>query len=167
MKISISRNGTELGEWTEEEVRSFYKEGQLVATDYYWKEGMAEWAELLKMIKPTPPFTKTALQVKEELPVTNEQPAPAIEEPSNGGINRLTFIGLLVGWWGLTAILSFFMSADIIMGIGFFVVITLVAARLVNMGSKQVYCLLFLIPFVNLYILYICLFQAPNSVKKK
>jgi hypothetical protein len=54
MNLSISRNGVEIGEWTEEEVRSLYTEGKLLPTDYYWKEGMTEWAELYKMIKPTP-----------------------------------------------------------------------------------------------------------------
>src|ERR1035441_6403628 len=54
MNISISRNGVEIGEWTEEEVHSLYKEGQLLPTDYYWRVGMTEWAELSKMIKPTP-----------------------------------------------------------------------------------------------------------------
>ena len=43
MNISISRDGAEIGEWTEERVCSLYKEGQLLPTDLYWKEGMAEW----------------------------------------------------------------------------------------------------------------------------
>jgi uncharacterized protein DUF4339 len=68
MNISISRDSVEIGEWTEDEVRALYKDGHLVATDYYWKEGMSEWAELSKMIKPAPPVPKT-------LPVDN-QPAP-------------------------------------------------------------------------------------------
>jgi hypothetical protein len=55
MNVSISRDGAEIGEWTEEHVCSLYKEGQLLPTDYYWKEGMTEWAELSKMIKSTPP----------------------------------------------------------------------------------------------------------------
>jgi hypothetical protein len=42
MNISISRDGVEIREWTEGEVREFYKEGRLIATDCYWKEGMSD-----------------------------------------------------------------------------------------------------------------------------
>jgi hypothetical protein len=35
MNVSISRNGVEIGEWTDDEVRTLYKEGKLVASDYY------------------------------------------------------------------------------------------------------------------------------------
>ena len=59
MNVSISRNGTELGDWPEDQVRILVKNGTLLATDYYWKEGMTEWAELSKMIKPPPPAGKT------------------------------------------------------------------------------------------------------------
>jgi GYF domain 2 len=55
MNISISRDGVEIGEWTEEKVHSLFKEGQLLPTDYYWRVGMTEWAELSKMIPPSPP----------------------------------------------------------------------------------------------------------------
>jgi hypothetical protein len=55
MNISISRDGTEIGEWTEEDVRALYAEGQLLPTDFYWKEGMSEWKELGTYIKPAPP----------------------------------------------------------------------------------------------------------------
>lgn len=55
MNISVSRGGAEIGEWSEEQVRSLYQEGKLLPTDHYWKEGMTEWAELSKMIKPPPP----------------------------------------------------------------------------------------------------------------
>lgn len=58
MNVSISRNGAEIGEWPEDEVRTLYKNGKLLPTDYYWKEGMTAWAELPKMIKPTPPTGK-------------------------------------------------------------------------------------------------------------
>lgn len=59
MNVSISRDGKELGEWPQEEVRSLYSKGKLLPTDHYWKEGMTEWAELSRMIKPPPPDVKT------------------------------------------------------------------------------------------------------------
>jgi hypothetical protein len=56
VNISISRDGVEIGDWTEEEVRTFFNEGRLVGTDYYWREGMSEWCVLTTLIKPPPPF---------------------------------------------------------------------------------------------------------------
>jgi len=66
MNISISRDGAEIGEWTEERVCSLYKEGQLLPTDLYWKEGMAEWESLTTFVKPTPPVV-TKLVVRTQV----------------------------------------------------------------------------------------------------
>jgi NOL1/NOP2/fmu family ribosome biogenesis protein len=54
MNISICRNGVEIGEWPEEQVRSLYQAGELRPTDHYWKAGMPEWIELYKMMQPAP-----------------------------------------------------------------------------------------------------------------
>jgi hypothetical protein len=56
MNITICRDGTEIGEWTDDEVRVFYGERRLVPTDLYWKEGMTQWESLAGFIKPPPPF---------------------------------------------------------------------------------------------------------------
>lgn len=58
--ISISRDGIEIGEWTETEVRGFYQEGRLVDTDCYWTEGMTQWTPLSRLIRPPPPFPSTS-----------------------------------------------------------------------------------------------------------
>ena len=58
MTISISRDGLEIGEWPENEIREFYHEGRLVDTDLFWKEGMTEWAPLSQLIRPPPPFPR-------------------------------------------------------------------------------------------------------------
>jgi hypothetical protein len=78
MKISISRDGVEIGEWTEEEVRVFYSEGRLAAKDHYWKEGMTEWAPLAGFIKPPPPFpVPHAIAV----PIPTPEPMAALPPP--------------------------------------------------------------------------------------
>jgi uncharacterized protein DUF4339 len=74
MNISISRFGKEIGEWTEEQVRALYKEGQLLPTDYYWKEGMTEWLELSKIMKPPPPKPTSK---KNDSPTT-----PSLSQPT-------------------------------------------------------------------------------------
>ena len=64
MNISICRDGVEIGEWTEADIRALYTDGQLLPTDLYWKEGMTEWVELRRMIKPpTPAATLPPLPV--------------------------------------------------------------------------------------------------------
>jgi GYF domain 2 len=103
MNLSISRDGVEIGEWTEEQVRAFYKDGQLLPTDHYWREGMTEWAELSRMIKPPPPSAIKSLPqvVKPTMPSTTqiipiEEDKPAARNaasvpppfiPNRGGIN--------------------------------------------------------------------------------
>jgi hypothetical protein len=55
MNLSISRDGGEIGTWTDEQVIAFYKAGQLLPTDYYWHDGMTEWHQLGTFVKPPPP----------------------------------------------------------------------------------------------------------------
>jgi hypothetical protein len=93
MNVSISRGGAEIGEWPEEQIRIFYKEGQLLATDLYWKEGMTEWSELSKLIKPPLPFAPN-------LPSTPVQLAPPLAAESVGKLNGVR------GWLALFCIVQ-------------------------------------------------------------
>jgi hypothetical protein len=79
MNVSISRDGVELGEWSEEQVRASYKEGHLLPTDHYWKEGMTEWAELSKMIKPPPPPPKILPPTDREEPTSKAIESQIVE----------------------------------------------------------------------------------------
>ena len=56
MNVTIARDGTTLGEWTEAEVRRYFYEGRLVATDHYWKPGMSSWFPLNVLMTQTPPL---------------------------------------------------------------------------------------------------------------
>ena len=55
MLISIARDGQEIGEWTDDQVRALSQDGQLLGTDYYWHEGMPAWLPLRSLLKPAPP----------------------------------------------------------------------------------------------------------------
>ncbi len=55
MMVSIVRAGREIGEWPEEQVRDFYRAGQLFGDDLFWHEGMADWQPLRSLVKPTVP----------------------------------------------------------------------------------------------------------------
>ncbi len=73
MNLSIGRNGSEIGEWSEDDVRALYAQGQLLPTDYYWIEGMAEWKELGTFIKPPPPSDAVPLETDpSESAMTND-----------------------------------------------------------------------------------------------
>ena len=69
--LSIARDGQEIGEWTETQVRTFYQDGQLLGTDSYWHEGMAEWKPLRNLMKPSLPLPAQVV----------EEPTPAPSEP--------------------------------------------------------------------------------------
>jgi hypothetical protein len=58
MSIKINRDGVELGQWPENEIREFYAEGRLVDSDLFWREGMSTWEPLSRFVRPPPPFPK-------------------------------------------------------------------------------------------------------------
>jgi hypothetical protein len=47
--IRVSREGKELGSYPAPEVLSMLKEGALLPTDFYWHEGMTNWAPLVQL----------------------------------------------------------------------------------------------------------------------
>ncbi len=51
----VSRDGAQIGSWSEDEVRTFLRDGSLLKTDFYWKEGMSNWASLERFLPPPPP----------------------------------------------------------------------------------------------------------------
>jgi hypothetical protein len=53
-KLIIYREGVRLGEWSQDEVRTLKEEGLLYLSDYYWRQGMKEWAPLQALLKPLP-----------------------------------------------------------------------------------------------------------------
>jgi hypothetical protein len=197
MNISVSRDGMEIGEWTEEEVRSFYAEGRLVATDCYWKEGMPEWASLASFIKPPPPFPASAPPPwfpTPPVPAPSPHSTADIHPPfswydhiKNEGIGRLAYVGLII--------LSTFLIYVISFGMGYFIgyytkdvtlipelteCIQIAAAllmgvlsylRLINIGYDTQQCvvgtLCLYLPLIGLITLCICLFKSPGSAIKK
>ncbi len=80
MVITITRNEKELGEWSTEEVRSLYQSGELVGTDYYWYEGMAEPKQLRMFV--TPPRT--------EIPYVPRRRTPEPVSAGKRGANTTT-----------------------------------------------------------------------------
>jgi hypothetical protein len=89
MNISIIRNGVEIGEWTEEEVREFYREGRLVDTDSYWREGMNEWTSLSRLIRPAPSFpTKSPPGSVPDFPMTPPPSPPASQKTKKTGTQK-------------------------------------------------------------------------------
>ena len=61
VNMSVSRNGLEIGAWTEAEVRRLCAEGKLLPTDNYWREGMGEWEPLGTFIEQTTPTQSEAV----------------------------------------------------------------------------------------------------------
>jgi hypothetical protein len=86
MNISVSRDGQEIGEWTDEEVRTLYFQGSLLPTDHYWREGMAQWSTLSTFIKPPPPASEKPSAVAQLAPgKKTTQFVPALQDLSSVG----------------------------------------------------------------------------------
>lgn len=49
LQIRVSREGKELGSYPAPEVLSMLKEGAFLPTDFYWHEGMTDWAPLAQL----------------------------------------------------------------------------------------------------------------------
>lgn len=47
--VRVSREGKELGSYPAPKVLSMLKEGALLPTDFYWHEGMSDWAPLVQL----------------------------------------------------------------------------------------------------------------------
>lgn len=55
MKFHLNRGGQSLGQFTPEEVLAGYKEGRFVASDLAWRDGMASWEPLGKVLEELTP----------------------------------------------------------------------------------------------------------------
>lgn len=51
-QLIIYREGVRLGEWSQDEVQKLYAEGLLFLSDFYWRQGMKEWAPLQSLLTP-------------------------------------------------------------------------------------------------------------------
>ena len=49
LQVRVSREGKELGSYPAPEVLSMLKEGAFLPTDFYWHEGMTDWAPLAQL----------------------------------------------------------------------------------------------------------------------
>jgi hypothetical protein len=77
VKLFISRDGVQLGSWTDTEVRHYFQTGNLIATDHYWHEGMSQWDTLGVFIaQPVSTITVPAIPL-----ATGTAAAPVIQPP--------------------------------------------------------------------------------------
>jgi hypothetical protein len=49
VQVRVSRDGRELGVYSAAEAIRMLKEGALLPTDFYWHEGMTDWAPLAQL----------------------------------------------------------------------------------------------------------------------
>ncbi len=188
MRISIARDGHEIGTWSDEEVRLFYRMGRLVDSDFYWREGMAEWRPLRDLVKPGMP----AGAVAELAPEVAPPPLPRLHaSPKNPGRDwKAESIGCLRLFFGIAAALValgvaktfIFDDQELVMDIfygaitGFvFGLIPLVIAHrkrlrgdwyfLICGGAGAVGGLILVIPVCIGLTVYVCVKQPPGDAK--
>ena len=192
MKISISREGVEIGEWPQNEVKSLYDSGKLVGTDFYWHEGMSDWKELRSFLKPPLPMLLTTtpqnsrlgslVTQKSESRVKTNRARPTTRAPAKIGcfaflcwfltwvIVSYTFGTLFnyLAWSDATPddtfdSQSFKMLLLVLPSCGAFLLI--LAPRLRSMGYSG-WCALFgLIPVVGILLVLSCIVVPPKETR--
>lgn len=177
--ITIARNGSPIGIWTEEEIGRYYREGLLVDTDYFWKEGMSDWLPVAQFIRPPPPHPESMNCVlNQQAEASPDQSSSPRRTLDSDGINRLQFAGAVVlVFVGATTILwllkpdqgshSHDPTGPVISLIGVAILIVLGALRLHNIGYSGWWSLLMLIPFVNLIVYGICFFSPTGQAEQE
>jgi hypothetical protein len=96
--VFIARDGVEIGECREEDLAQLAREGQLQATDHYWREGMETWRQLRELLPPETWEAKPAAEPE----VQKEEPALAtaslaatqpiaIDEPPARAVSAIPF----------------------------------------------------------------------------
>jgi hypothetical protein len=100
MQVFISRNGEQIGDWTETEVRHFYEAGQLLPTDHYWREGMPEW-QLLEslMAQPAPALSVPLASPPAAKPVKRQKAAKqqkAVKRRKESSRSESSPLGIIV-----------------------------------------------------------------------
>lgn len=87
----VARDGRQIGNYGEKQLRSLYERGHLLPTDHYWREGMEDWSTLGELIPAPPPIARP----EPRPPEPDEAPAPGWLIPvlSIGGA---LFVGLIL-----------------------------------------------------------------------
>lgn len=156
MSISICRDGVEIGQWSEDDIRQFYKTGRLTHTDYYWTVGMEEWRPLPQFIGLCPPIPRAVTQI---LPGHKS-------EVNHGGLNRIQFFGayifMLLALFFLEVVFGPTSKSELWWAISLVGTTVLLALRLQNIGYSPGYAMLGLVPCIGFIIAAICLFVPPG-----
>lgn len=108
--ISISRDGKEIGEWNEDDIRSYYEEGRLVGSDLFWKQGMDCWEPLTALVftkKAAPPFPKSNFPAPAAPAEVEKTVSPA------PGIGRLHYFAGLVSTYAALYALGYIINTHL------------------------------------------------------
>ena len=107
MQISIARDGHEIGAWTEQEIRRLYRDGQLLPTDHYWREGMSQWEPLTGLCATPPPAPPQSAQP----PIVPIVPAHASGKTSVKPSSAATWAAWILPL-ALAFVVSFFLGSN-------------------------------------------------------
>jgi hypothetical protein len=158
--ISIARDGFEIGEWPEQDMRHLLAQGFLKNTDLYWKQGMAEWKLLSDLNPPNPPVVIMS--------------PPSEYKTSSPGQTKGMGRGLFIGLFCLIFLGSFLMGAAIPASAGLNPAIyvftslamgIIIALRLIDIGYPKWgwYLVLSFVPLLGWLVFYFCLAKSSNS----
>jgi hypothetical protein len=180
MKVSISREGAEIGEWPSDMVKAMYEARILLDTDHYWKPGMEHWEPLWQIGKPPVPAKQTAAHVEREKTIRlrkvladcqEESDIPALTRTT--GIGRLTYLGITMVQVGIGLVLTLVIwpqvGPDMRMAVTAWTIllnlaIALIATywRLKNANISTWWCVAIPLPVLGWMVMLYCLIARPH-----
>ncbi len=105
-EILVTRDGTEWGPYSIDDINTMLHAGQLEASDLAWMEGMTEWVPLERFSGVLSPPTIAPVSKPSPTPVKIIRVAPAI--PPRKKISIAAVISLIMGLAGLIMFMVFF-----------------------------------------------------------
>ncbi len=178
--IYVSREGLQIGNWSETEVRDFFKEGKLISTDLYWKEDMTDWESLESLIQAPIPSSENSSPQRSS-PTRREADAPSLlMRIKNEGIGRVAYLLSIV----LTIVITYSITLGLVFAgifsvneamitfgsfeVVFWAIITVL--RLRNIGHEGGYLwgltLLSFVPLFGCITVIMCLFKPFDAANR-
>lgn len=149
----VGINGQQKGPFSLPQLEIMFNTKKIQLIDLCWTEGMESWQPISQVLP------EVGVQPDQEafnpyLPPATQSIAPTNDLKSYyGGINRLTYFGcnFLLGLLSLTLTNPIFLFILVALSL------VIVALRLKNIGMNPWFCLLGVLPIVNIFIGYRCI----------
>jgi len=134
MNYTLSRNGTTLGAFSENELREGVGAGRFIAQDLAWREGMEQWQSLAAVLKLPGSAVPPPLPVNQASPFPAPPPVAPKAIGDDAGMRLLLPVGRS-GWAIAAGYLGLFCL--IVLPAPIAVVVSIIAIRDIQKSKKE------------------------------